>query len=272
MIKGRYHIADCEHNGDINSAIAYINRLGGKVTDRYWDGHDCGEAYLDIEVSVDLFKKLYNRQSFHFDADILDYVPKRCGDLEGYNNVPYEQVKAEKERRYYDCSKGFEQRLTIYACMFDLTQEKAKQHLKVLLEKAGEGSRVLLISNRISRENVELFSYEMLIEVNGFKLDVLDNFRFCRYYDWFRPYFGHLELNHYLNQMHCDYRDVYKLMKAVAEEKPLYFHKKDVYLPANWEVPYSVYCKDGKFGVEGMKYFHYRLREGATSKQYVNAS
>ena len=268
MIKGRYNIADCEHNGDISSAVSYINRLGGKVTGQYWDGHDCGEAYLEIEVSVDLFKKLYNRQSFYFDADILDYVPKRCGDLEGYNNVPYEEVKAETERRFYDFSEGFEQRLTIYVQMSDLTPQKANEHLKVILDKAGEGSKVLLISNKISRNNVDLFNYYALIECNGLSLDTLYNFRFDHYYDWLKPYFGHLELNHCTNRMHCDYKDVYNLLKAIAEKKPLYFRKKDVYMPANWQVPYEVYAKDGKFNVDGMRYWHYRLRGNETYKQY----
>lgn len=32
VITGRYYIADCEHEGDINQAIHYIQKLGGKVT------------------------------------------------------------------------------------------------------------------------------------------------------------------------------------------------------------------------------------------------
>lgn len=269
MIKGKYYIADCEHNGDISSAVAYINKLGGRVTSQYWDGHDCGEAYLEIEVSEDLFKKLYNYQSFSFKADILDYVPKRCGDLQGYNNVPIEDLIAEKDKRFWDCSKGFEQRLTINVLMFDITPQKAVEHLQTILGYAGKDAKVLCISNQISRSNVEVFNYTGLIECSGLDLEVLYNFRFDHYYDWFRPYHGRTEINHVLNSAHCHYTDVYELMKAVAAEKPLYFHKRNVYNPANWEVPYEVYCKDGRFGVEDMKYYHYKLRGKETSKSYI---
>jgi len=82
VITGRYYIADCEHEGDINQAIYYIH------------GDDCGEAYLDIEVDPELFKKLYNHvQSFRFNADIRDYVETKDGEIEGYKNVPYKKLK-----------------------------------------------------------------------------------------------------------------------------------------------------------------------------------
>ncbi len=41
-----YYVADCEHSGDIAHAIMEIQEAGGTVIERYWDGHDCGEAYV----------------------------------------------------------------------------------------------------------------------------------------------------------------------------------------------------------------------------------
>lgn len=40
------NVVDCEHNGDIAHTIMEIQNAGGTVIERYWDGEDCGEAYV----------------------------------------------------------------------------------------------------------------------------------------------------------------------------------------------------------------------------------
>lgn len=70
------YVYDCEHDGDIR-AVKYEciewfkeNNIDWKVTSTYWDGQDCGEAYVifsipktkDIENKVkesDLFNDWY---------------------------------------------------------------------------------------------------------------------------------------------------------------------------------------------------------------------
>lgn len=53
-VKFRYDVVDCEHEGDISSAEnevrRYVNELGGDVTDTFWEGEDCGEAYIECSV------------------------------------------------------------------------------------------------------------------------------------------------------------------------------------------------------------------------------
>lgn len=44
--KYKYNVVDCEHDGDIAHAIMEIQEAGGTVIERYWDGQDCGEAYI----------------------------------------------------------------------------------------------------------------------------------------------------------------------------------------------------------------------------------
>lgn len=75
MIKGRCNITDCEHMGDVRSAIADVEKLGCHVIDAYWDGHDCGEAYVLFEFSEERFVQVYEKMPYaFFDADINDYV------------------------------------------------------------------------------------------------------------------------------------------------------------------------------------------------------
>ena len=48
-----YKVYDCEHDGDINYAEmecqGFCNEYEGKVVLSYWDGEDCGEAYITCE-------------------------------------------------------------------------------------------------------------------------------------------------------------------------------------------------------------------------------
>ena len=50
----RYDVVDCEHDGDMRSAEnevrRYVNQFGGEVTDTYWDGEDCGDAYIECRI------------------------------------------------------------------------------------------------------------------------------------------------------------------------------------------------------------------------------
>lgn len=43
-----YPITDCEHEGDIRSAEFEVRKAGGEVLDTYWDGEDCGDAYVSF--------------------------------------------------------------------------------------------------------------------------------------------------------------------------------------------------------------------------------
>lgn len=57
-----YYICDCEHDGDINGAQYevedYIKPLGGEVTDTYWDGQDCGDAWIECKVPFEAVEQV----------------------------------------------------------------------------------------------------------------------------------------------------------------------------------------------------------------------
>ena len=41
-----YPIVDCENEGDISSAEMEVVHAGGEIQCSYWDGNDCGDAYV----------------------------------------------------------------------------------------------------------------------------------------------------------------------------------------------------------------------------------
>lgn len=91
-IKGKYNIADCEHRGDIANALDYVSKCGCKVTGHYWDGKDCGVAYVEFECSADIVRKLYKSISFRFDCDLASIIDFRQSAIDELKNSRYNVV------------------------------------------------------------------------------------------------------------------------------------------------------------------------------------
>lgn len=45
-----YPVVDCEHEGDMRSAVREVESAGGIVVRTEWDGRDCGEAYIVFRI------------------------------------------------------------------------------------------------------------------------------------------------------------------------------------------------------------------------------
>lgn len=140
VIKGRYYIADCEHNGDIDRARNYITSLGGEVYSSHWDGCDCGEAYLEIGISPQTFVKVYKSYSFQMDADINDFISLGWGDT--------------PKREFDELMKKFKQggtdRIPLYLFFnFKTSKEDADKVLTDILGILGDGAEVEATSSAI---------------------------------------------------------------------------------------------------------------------------
>ncbi len=60
------NVPDCEHEGDIEDTMREVEDAGGVVFDTYWDGQDCGEAYVEFTIpdgvdKEEVFRKLHIR-------------------------------------------------------------------------------------------------------------------------------------------------------------------------------------------------------------------
>lgn len=65
-----YNIADCENRGDLHRAEYYCEQIckkyGGKITNSYWDGRDCGEAYITCEFPYDKVERVMREDVFFY--------------------------------------------------------------------------------------------------------------------------------------------------------------------------------------------------------------
>lgn len=67
----RYDIADCEHYGDVTWAVNkvenFVKKYDGKVTDSYWDGNDCGEAWVECYIPYEHLEEVFRTGFFMYD-------------------------------------------------------------------------------------------------------------------------------------------------------------------------------------------------------------
>ena len=65
-------VEDCEHWGDMRrerqNVEDFIGRFGGHVTDEFWDGRDCGEAFIECCVPYANARAVMETKYFLYDA------------------------------------------------------------------------------------------------------------------------------------------------------------------------------------------------------------
>lgn len=66
-----YTVYDCEHDGDMSYAEmechSFCDEYGGKVIASYWDGEDCGEAYIICEFPAEKVEEVLCAEFFDKD-------------------------------------------------------------------------------------------------------------------------------------------------------------------------------------------------------------
>lgn len=160
-ITGIYHVADCEHWGDMDSAKSFIRSLGCVITDSHWDGRDCGEAWVKFSFDDNRFVAIYNRlgTSANYSADINDYFK-----LPDNGDIPYPRMKSSelisiKNKMAEDISVGFEERLPLWL-FFEINEYRNQYSPSEIISKV-------------------LSYFEEPVEVLGYNIHVVDGNKFC---------------------------------------------------------------------------------------------
>ena len=113
-ITGTFRVADCEHNGDMDWARSMITGLGCIIKDSYWDGRDCGEAWVEFSFPECRFVAIYHKlgSSASYSANINDYI--KLDDVTGYSRISYNVLYELRNKMAEDYTTGFEERLPLW--------------------------------------------------------------------------------------------------------------------------------------------------------------
>ena len=219
-IHGKYYIADCENIRDIDRAVAYCKSLGCRVVGQYWDFQRGGEAYIHIEVSVDLFKKLYRYEpTFWFDADIRDYI-KGDSEIKGALNVSPLEFKNIKEQ-WYNSVKDFATNIPFCILVENVTTTYFKDLLEQIVERLG--CKVICVCGEVCRSNAERLTYQALLSVDvNHIVDAYRNItqRRLNIPQWISFY---PEVYHYVYRMCAGgIEDFCTIVERIVDKKPLY--------------------------------------------------
>lgn len=134
-IIGKYFVCDCEHSGDMESAKSFIRNLGCQIVDDYWDGRDCGEAWIEFSFYDNIFVKVYEKlsgSSVSYSADINKYM--KSGITLPYPLINGKELIEMKNRMADDCSKGFEERLPLWL-FFQINEYRNQYSAGEIVEK-----------------------------------------------------------------------------------------------------------------------------------------
>ena len=159
-IIGKYFVCDCEHSGDMESAKSFIRNLGCQIVDDYWDGRDCGEAWIEFSFYDNIFVKVYEKlsgSSVSYSADINKYM--KSGIVLPYPLINGKELIEMKNRMADDCSKGFEERLPLWL-FFQINEYRNQYSPSEIISKV-------------------LSYFEEPVEVLGYNIHIVDGNKFC---------------------------------------------------------------------------------------------
>ena len=68
----RKDVTDCEHWGDVRETVKEVmdavGIYGGEISDEYWDGNDCGVAYVECHVPFKNVRQVIETGFFDYDC------------------------------------------------------------------------------------------------------------------------------------------------------------------------------------------------------------
>lgn len=248
IINGSYNVADCEHRGDIERVECLLRKNRCEVVNSYWDGRDCGEAYVRFRCNESDFPALYRMfgNSASFDADINDYV-QGCG-VQGYKRYTSKELLNMKKQMDNDLSAGFENRLAFYLWFevkdrpFLTTDEIVSGCLKYLTDYEVIGYDTHIVDGCEYMDLLIKTTYRNLTDAaigrNGIGDYCLGD------YGWIKRHniYGECSCNHVLlNRLNMGYGYDYlqRVMQMILNRESLeyrggsYYHPKDIKVSAD---------------------------------------
>lgn len=157
MIIGKYHITDCENYGDINNAIDYVKSIDSAIIimDHYWDGKDCGEAYVRFSFPENKFILIYSRlDNGEYSDNINNYL-----DFSGEKTSLFLDSSVFMGRDQFNrLVNGYRNKFTDDVITVELFFSSTSIPDKIILDKAldvlGNGTKILGVNLNMVDKNL----------------------------------------------------------------------------------------------------------------------
>ena len=257
MIIARFNVADCEHSGDLRWGVRSVESLLGnnvRITKTYWDGRDCGTAYIEFEFPLSRLSfvddKISDKMSYYYvNIDINDYlsIGKVCkGQLyRKYEKFTRQEFKDILDKGRCDYSEGFENKIMV---MLFFEHHKTID-ADTIMSKAAQalGSNANIIGYRCERVDGNYFTNVIFTipyeDIDGSKFNEFGDYR-LGHQGWLgrNNIYGELCIVHELKCCGMEYGKFKDVIKRIANKEDLVYK---TFSHETLVVPYDEYLKEG---------------------------
>ena len=257
MIIARFNVADCEHSGDLRWGVRSVESLLGnnvRITKTYWDGRDCGTAYIEFEFPLSRLSfvddKISDKMSYYYvNIDINDYlsIGKVCkGQLyRKYEKFTRQEFKDILDKGRCDYSEGFENKIMV---MLFFEHHKTID-ADTIMSKAAQalGSNANIIGYRCERVDGNYFTNVIFTipyeDIDGSKFNEFGDYR-LGHQGWLgrNNIYGELCIVHELKCCGMEYGKFKDVIKRIANKEDLVYK---TFSHETLGVPYDEYMKEG---------------------------
>lgn len=244
-IIGYYPICDCEHYGDISSEKSWLLNQNPniKILKEYWDGQDCGEAYIKFSFPENQFLDIYKKVDARYSEDINKYI-----DFSSYGikNIPIlsKQDFSKKCNEYYSY---FDNEYITLRLFFQLTN---KFSIEEVINKAIEaiGKDCIIEAYSVNKSDNDTY-------INVLFKTKLKNIIYQKIHDfgdfcigrrgWLHDnhIYGELSINSVL-KYGITYDNFDNLIHKISNKEKIIFQTKTYYNRKEIEVDYETYMKN----------------------------
>ena len=256
MIIARFNVADCEHSGDLRWGVRSVESLLGnnvRITKTYWDGRDCGTAYIEFEFPLSRLSfvddKISDKMSYYYvNIDINDYlsIGKVCkGQLyRKYEKFTRQEFKDILDKGRCDYSEGFENKIMV---MLFFEHHKTID-ADTIMSKAAQalGSNANIIGYRCERVDGNYFTNVIFTipyeDIDGSKFNEFGDYR-LGHQGWLgrNNIYGELCIVHELKCCGMEYGKFKDVIKRIANKEDLVYK---TFSHETLVVPYDEYMKE----------------------------
>ena len=257
MIIARFDIADCEDSGDLvwaEGSVEHLLGINAKITKIYWDGRDCGSAYIEFEFPLSRLsivdEKISDKMSYYYvNIDINDYlsIGKVCkGQLyRKYNKFTRQDFKETIDKGRGDYSEGFENKIMVMLFF----KHRKTIDADTIMSKAAQtlGSNAKIIGYRCERVDGNHFTNVIFTipyeDIDGTKFKEFGDYH-LGHQGWLgkNHIYGELSIVHELKCSGMEYDKFKDVIKRIANKEDLVYK---TFSHETLVVPYDEYMKEG---------------------------